>query len=350
VATLSGITQAHGGNDDDKQQGPPGPGPVPGDPKGPRCPTSGATFPPDLVQSHEPANAGTIEGVFGVNAAGDARYELPLVSAPGRAGMAPQISLVCDGAGDGPEGVGCSLNGFSRITRCPKNRALDGVIAPIAYDDSDALCMDGRRLVLVKTTGNVDEYRTIPDSFSKVEGFFPQGWIRALGPKSFRVSTKAGVTVDYGSTDDSRARAENGATRAWWLARSTDRSGNFIDYAYLNLKDTTNPSQPFTNELLPAHISFTGHTNATATRTVDFLYNPRSASDTRTTFAGGMALVDSKLLGAIEMRGPNSTLVRRYQLGYGASATTGRQQLQQIAECADVGGPCKPPTRFTWNA
>lgn len=259
------------------------------------------------------------------------------------------MSLVCDGGGDGPEGVGCSLEGFSRITRCPKNLAQDGVIAPITYDASDALCLDGRRLVLVSTSNQVDEYRTIPDSFSKIEAFYPSNWIRALGPKNLRVSTKAGVTIDYGSTVDSRARAKNGATRAWWINRTTDRSGNFTEYAYSNLQDTTDPSQPFTNELLPTLISYTGHANGPGTRSVRFQYVSRSVDAVRTTFAAGMALVDSKLLQAVEMRAPGNSLIRRYELDYSISATTGRSQLAQIKECADIGGPCKPPTRFTWN-
>ncbi|MBK9261560.1 MAG: VCBS repeat-containing protein [Polyangiaceae bacterium] len=353
LSTLSGITRAHGGghNGEPKEGEPPPPGDSPSPPGQSVCPTSGAQFPPDLIQTNEPANAGAIEGVFSVNAAGDPRYEIPLVPVPGRAGMAPQISLVCDGAGDGPQGVGCSLQGFSRITRCPKNRAQDGVIAPIAYDDTDAYCMDGRRLVLVGKGGGFDEYRTIPDSFSKVQAFFPSGWDSSLGPKSFRVFTKDGVTVDYGSTEDSRALAKNGAYRAWWVARTTDRSDNFIEYAYSNTKNTTeDPAQPYTNELLPVRISYTGHANLPATRSVDFQYNLRPPAAIRTTFAGGMELRDSKLLTAIEMRGPGNALVRRYALGYGVSATTGRSQMVQVSECADVGGPCKPPTRLTWNA
>ncbi len=350
VATLCDIGNARGGHDEEDKQGGPPPRPMPGNPNGPICPTTGAPFPADLVQPHEPANAGSIEGFFSVDSTGNARYELPLVALPGRAGMVPQVSVVCDGGGDGPEGVGCSLNGFSRITRCPKNRAQDGVIAPVRYDTSDAFCLDGRRLILVSTSGPVDEYRTIPDSFSRVEAFYPQGWIRAQGPKSFRVSTKHGIVAEYGTTNDSRAKAKHGIARAWWIARSTDRSGNFIDYDYLNLEDISIPSQPFTNELLPNRIAYTGHPNAPATRLIEFQYVSRSSDTIRTTFSGGMALVDSKLLDAVEMRGPGNTTLRRYELGYSTSQTTARAQLSRVSECASTGGPCKPPTTFTWNA
>lgn len=104
--------------------------------------------------------------------------------------------------------------------------------------------------------------------------------------------------------------AKHGIARAWWIARSTDRSGNFIDYDYLNLQDTSIPSQPFTNELLPNHIAYTGHTNAPATRSIHFQYASRSPEMTRTTFAGGMALVDSKLLDAVKMRGSGNETLR----------------------------------------
>ena len=109
------------------------------------------------------------------------------------------------------------------------------------------------------------------------------------------------IVVDYGSTDDSRALAPNGAIRAWWAARTTDPSGNFIDFVYLNEKNTDEPAHPYTVELLPARIFYTGHPSAPPTREVVFKYLARPV---RTKFAGGMELRSSKIVDSIEMRGP----------------------------------------------
>ncbi|MDI3282659.1 RHS repeat-associated core domain-containing protein [Polyangium sp. 15x6] len=330
------------------QEGPNDPGPTPGPTPDPSCPTSGPAFPADLTSSTEPSDAGAIAGSFSVTATGDARYVLPLEAAPGRAGMSPRIALEYDGSGDGAVGFGISLSGFSRVTRCPKNQADDDAIAPIAYDDKDPLCIDGRRLVKVGEGAGIIEYRTIPESFTKILAFFPTGWDPALGPSSLRAYTKEGLTVDYGTADDSKAIASNGAVRAWWVARSTDRSGNWIKFAYHNHKNVEDPAHPYTTEILPDRISYTGHPNLPPARSVVFVYNERPASLVRTTFTGGMKLRTSRLLSKIEMRAPLDTIVRQYELAYTPSSTTGRSLLTSLKECT-AQGLCKPATRFGWN-
>ena len=327
------------------QEGPNDPGPTPGPLPDPECPTSGAVFPADLTSSSEPSDAGATAGSFSVTPTGDARYVLPLEAAPGRAGMSPRIALEYDGSGDGAVGFGVSLSGFSRVTRCPKNQAQDDAIAPIAYDDKDPLCIDGRRLVKVGEGAGVIEYRTIPESFTKVLAFFPAGWDPTLGPSSLRAYTKEGLTVDYGTTDDSKALASNGSVRAWWAARSRDRSGNWIGFEYLNDKNVEDPAHPYTTEILPDRISYTGHPNLPPSRSVVFVYNERPAQLVRTTFTGGMKLRTSRLLSKIEMRAPLNTIVRQYDLAYTSSSTTGRRLLSSLKECT-AQGLCKPATRF----
>jgi len=47
--------------------------------------------------------------------------------------------------------------------------AQDGEIRSVRYDQRDALCLDGARLLPVGSrSGGVVEYRTFPDSFVKV--------------------------------------------------------------------------------------------------------------------------------------------------------------------------------------
>src|SRR5262249_45913291 len=118
-------------------------------------------------------SAGAISGSFAVSSAGQATYRFPVVVPPGRLGMEPKLAVGYDSsAGDGPLGVGFSLQGLSAITRCPRNLAQDGRIAPVRYDSTDAFCLDGLRLVPVTPSKHkatsVAEYRTFPDTFSRV--------------------------------------------------------------------------------------------------------------------------------------------------------------------------------------
>jgi hypothetical protein len=65
-------------------------------------------------------------------------------------------------------GRGFSLSGLSAITRCARTVAQDGEIRSVRYDQRDALCLDGARLMPVGSSGGVVEYRTFPETFVKV--------------------------------------------------------------------------------------------------------------------------------------------------------------------------------------
>ena len=45
--------------------------------------------------------------------------------------------------------MGVSLQGLSAITRCPSTYAQDGILRRVQYDEGDAFCLDGARLVKV---------------------------------------------------------------------------------------------------------------------------------------------------------------------------------------------------------
>jgi len=139
---------------------------------------------------------------------------LSLTLPPGRAGVVPDLSLVYDSsAGDGVLGMGFSLTGISSITRCPKNLAQDGEVSAITLTSTDNLCLDGRRLKKVAEWPGFEEFRTFPDSLSKIVASFPNGWSSAAGPQSFRIFTREGLILDYGTTSDSRTTATNGVVR-----------------------------------------------------------------------------------------------------------------------------------------
>ena len=301
------------------------------------------TLPVPLGTSIAPS-AGTLPGSFSVSAGGQANYSFPLVVPPGRLGMEPRLAVAYDsGAGQGTLGVGFSLQGLSVVTRCPANLAQDGYIAPVFYDDRDHFCLDGLRLVPVPTSAGAApgtvEYRTFPDTFSKVWMTFG-----ATGPVSFEVFTKAGHVLEYGAAPNSQAMATGGTVAAWWLTTERDRRGNAVDYTYENDVD---PGDGHTREMLPSRIDYTRNGSAAASRAVLFTYQDTTPS---TLYGGGLELTQSKLIQSIEMvLEPAGTPVRFYGFEYGVGPGTQRPVLTSVEECAGIAGPCKPATTFAWS-
>ena len=104
----------------------------------------------ELDDSDASPVAGAIQGSFAVSSIGEATYALPLIVPPGAAGMQPTLAVAYNSAsGDGMLGMGFSLSGLSAITRCPRTMAQDNQIRSVRYDQHDALCLDGARLVPV---------------------------------------------------------------------------------------------------------------------------------------------------------------------------------------------------------
>jgi RHS repeat-associated protein len=292
--------------------------------------------------------AGTIPGSFAVSTGGSATYALPLVVPPGRLGLEPRLSVTYDSAaGDGPLGVGFALQGVSAITRCPSNLAQDGLIRAVEYDEQDKLCMGNLRLVPARVTATTVEYRTFPDTFSKIVADYSAG--SSLGPQSFEVFAKDGHVFEYGAGPNSRAMATGGVVAAWWLSTEQDRRGNAVDYTYENDAD---PDDAHTIEIVPSRIDYTRHDPTPASRAVVLEYaGTVRGLTTSTLYSGGLTFIRSKLLQAIRMElEPAGSVVRSYVFAYAPGASTGRNLLQSVEECAGDSGPCKPATRFSWSS
>jgi len=171
---------------------------------------------------------GTTAGQFAVSESGAATYSIPIAVAPGVNGLQPNLALTYNSqGGDGHLGVGWGLAGLSSITRCPKTIATDGIREPINYDNvtdpftgNDAFCLDGQRLVPVSggltsvscvwppqssSAANNScaawEFRTELDSYSRIIGIGDNtvAGSSGSGPTRFRVYTKAGQILEYGS-------------------------------------------------------------------------------------------------------------------------------------------------------
>ena len=316
---------------------PPPPPPVPG---------TGS----DPGASRESDETGTIAGNFRVDESGAATYSIPIVTAAGTAGVAPDISLnYSSGGGVGIAGMGWSVGGMSAITRCKQTYDQDRNPLPITWSASDRYCLDGQRLLLVspgQSYGAANTiYRTEVDNGAIVT-------IRGSSsgePDYFEVRRKDGSTSYYGKSpnDASNVNAKSGGgagkTFIWAIRHFRDNIGNPIWFDYHN--DSAG------QRIKTIYWGFgtgRGPVSGHGAR-LEFHYVDRD--DDRLGYVSGVALRTQKLLK--EIRSYNvvgsAALIRGYTLYYneGITARDKINRLTSIEEC--VGTTCLPRTTFEWN-
>ncbi|NTX33286.1 VCBS repeat-containing protein [Myxococcus sp. CA033] len=315
--------------------------------------------------------AGATEGTFSVTPDGAATYRLPLWVPPGRAGMQPELALSYHSrSGMGLAGMGFTLTGtLSRITRCRKTLAQDSAVAQVRFDATDALCLDGARLIHLNpettqygASGSV--YRTEVDTFARVmlSTSTPNG-----PPDYFEVRQKDGRIFTYGAVlagmrvlptqalPAGVSTANLQAVRyAWALSEVKDRQGNYLRLGYDLLGD-----QETGYEQRLKNIEYTGsYTDATVAarlRRVEFHYEP---GDLDESYVAGFKMRSASRLDHIDMFAPDvpvsqwesgpSTLWRRYTLEYRNDSVSGRSLLKSVQEC-DGRNACKEKTSFDWE-
>jgi RHS repeat-associated protein len=275
------------------------------------------------------AGIGRTPGFATVSEDGEAQYTIPIALPPGTNGMTPELALVYrHRTRNGALGVGWSLAGLSRISRCPQTVAQDGAARSLHWDATDRFCLDGQRLVNVNNAvygAPGSEYRTEIESFARIRAV---DGASTNGPMSFTVENADGRTLEYGATNDSRIDSSKGAStlagRAWTLNRIRDRAGNVIDYRYT--EDTANRSNRIAAILY----------NANPSRGIAAWHEVRFGYE-----AGRLATIELRHLDAV---------LRRYELAYEPAPTTGgRSRLASVRECAGTGTDCLAATRFAWS-
>ncbi len=282
---------------------------------------------------------GTIPASFAITDSGDAALTMPIAVPPGRTGVEPSIAISYNSsAGNEVLGMGFAISGGSSITRCPKNMAMDGEIRGVQYDENDALCLDGKRLVVVGKNGDNLEYRTFPDTQVKVVGHFANE-----AESYFEAFLPSGWVIDYGKTPGSRPLARGGGARAWLASSTRDARGNSMSYGYCFAES----DDGFTAEYALDEINYTGFGGEEGTRVVSFVYGTKEPDDVRRIYTGKMALQSALRLDEVQTH-VNNELVRRYEFSYEQSETTGRTRLTSVQECGADGG-CKPETRFQYG-
>ena len=192
---------------------------------------------------------GYLPSSWEVTPKGELAFTLPIATPPGRAGMAPSVSLSYgSGTGNGIAGVGWSVTGFSTITRGGRVWARDGETDGVDFTVRDRFYLDGQELVGVNATpygGNGAEYRTETESFVRVRSTSTQAQ-DPEGPEAFTVELGDGRIRRYAPIEAQQVTFDNdnqvfahGAVRAEWrIVSEEDASGNAITYEY---QDTAGP-------------------------------------------------------------------------------------------------------------
>ncbi|WP_444936016.1 FG-GAP-like repeat-containing protein [Microbulbifer sp. JMSA004] len=292
------------------------------------------------IVTGNPNMAGMTAGQFRVNESGAATYSVPIVTAPGTAGVTPGMSLSYTGnGGNGLLGRGWSIGGLSGISRCRQTLASDENLAPISWSESDRFCLDGQRLVVSggDPYGAVGAtYKTELDSFAKITSV--GGSLGA--PGYFTVERKDGSISYYGNSDDAKLLA-GGNTLAWAQNRFEDSVGNHIEFHYEGDETTGHRIQ----EVRYAYGS--GSYEAE----IEFKYGARP--EYLRSYIGGYELKTTKRLEKVVSKSDGDT-IREYSLGYKPVLEFGSAQsysdrtslLSTIQEC--VGSSCLPAVTFDW--
>ncbi len=324
-----------------------------------------------------PTSAGTLSGTFQVTDDGSAEYVVPLDMPAGRNGVEPQLALVYNSrgtklqSGDGFLGPGWALQGLHKISRCNTTFAYayerNASPAPVMFDDTDAFCFDGERMVKVLP----GEYRTKRDIGSK----FVVTSSDSRGPVSFQVFRRDGLIETYGlgvnaARDVDRITSVTGSVpgttslstatvrKEWLLSKVADRFGNTMTIGYrassasssLGLLNSVGGAALTT---APETISYTGNdlTGRSATKTVRFVYSLSLPRGVVKVASGVPAFTGAELLTSIAVSAPDPVkpaIVTTYKLVYEAPSITGRSLLTRIQRCGR-DGVCMQPTQFTWE-
>src|SRR5262245_53944455 len=291
------------------------------------------------------AGVGRTPGLPSVTADGEAAYSIPLALPPGTAGMTPALSLEYRHRSPaGLLGIGWAIGGLSQIARCPRTVAQDGISAPVMASADDRFCLDGRRLVVVNGVAYGSpgaEYRTEIASFARIRAYTGPG----AGPQYFIVEPADGRILEYGATPDSRqdggVNTANFA-RIWALNRIRDRSGNVIDFQYVE--------DPANGDFYVSAVRYNANPGAgvAATHAVSFTYEDRPNSEIDSGYIAGSRVRRIKRLSRIDVT-YQGAIVRRYELAYEPALTpSGRSRLASLRECGAGGSDCLAPTTFAW--
>lgn len=175
---------------------------------------------------------GTTEAQFAVTPDGAMSYAIPLKVPPGTNGMQPSLSLAYHSRGGAsPVGMGWAIQGMSSVQRGPRNLPEDGKVTGVSGRDTDALYLDGDKLVEVEAPAGAAfrEFRTRIDTYARIRAY---DW-GPTGPSHLVAETRAGLKMRYGASAATRVGTGASSLVLSWLCEEIeDAAGNYMTFAY----------------------------------------------------------------------------------------------------------------------
>ncbi|MET3109324.1 YD repeat-containing protein, partial [Oxalobacteraceae bacterium GrIS 2.11] len=306
--------------------------------------------------------AGSLPGSLSPTVSGAAAYNIPLALPPGVGGVMPNLELNYNSqGGNGMLGLGWSLGGMSSIHRCGKTIAQDNVATGVNFSNTDRLCLDGSRLILLTAgtgaTGNPDvDYWTVGATYStEIANFSRITSYAGTKGLAFKVESKAGRVLNYGDLGDGSSYIaaqgrSDGQAIVWALGQVQDLSGNYYTVSYVDSA---------AGEYLPSQIQYGGNnqTGLAPHLSVVFNYSPGRPDATIRYVAGShndlvQLMNNIKVYNGLFSSG-TATEVREYDITYTTSASSGRSIISSVQMQAlnplTSALVAFPATNFTWS-
>ncbi len=268
-----------------------------------------------------------------VSPMGTATYSIPIEVSPGTCGVQPSLSITYNSvSGRGLLGVGWDLDGFSSITRTPRNIYFDNATGSVNFDENDRFALDGARLVNLSNGNYMLQnavYGTEIENFTRVT-------LKGTpndNSQYFIAVTDQGQIIEYGNTSDAK-QTLNGKVLGWWANKITDPDGNYMNFQY----------SCSLGEIRPTQISYTGNTSAGVGTYARVTFQYISDPCLNKMWVGGQSITLSHLLSSVNVYYGND-LIRSYCFEYNHDRST---RLAAII-LKDGTGNELTRTRVGWN-
>lgn len=275
-----------------------------------------------------------LDGTAAVTATGGASYTVQIQTPKGVGDLKPSISLTYSSqSGNGVAGFGCSITGIPVITRGVKNYLYNETPKGIKYTTSDALYMDGKRLIRKSGTEGTDGsvYSPEGEPFTTITlhgtSTSPTSW--------FEVDTNDGMTYEFGraaGTQQTTTVSSSQVPYAWYISKGTNTLGQTITYQY----------QTADRYLYPQTISY-GSGNSVA-----FEYEARTDS-IRFVLNGQKGCVGRRLRSITSKAGSN--VYRTYTMSYNSTSDASATKFSRLTYITETGTTGNGSRRITlgWN-
>ena len=269
------------------------------------------SYPIDLTK-----DVGEIPMLSSVTPSGAVTYNVPIHISPGRQGFQPQLAVAYNSlAGNGVMGAGWNIAGLSSISRVGKSIYYDGKSERLNLEKTDALVLDGTRLIKLNETSSQIDYQT-EQGLIKVKAIVTGDLIRY-----FEVSYPNGNTAVFGHIDNEDTYYLN-----YPITSFTDLKGNTIHYTYL-----------YSNYRYILNSITYGDASA-------IFHYKTARPDPITTYNTGRKIIEDRLLERIECKSDDITF-RMYEFTYQTQRNT--SVLTQIG--CTASGKSLNPLRFLYG-